>query len=202
MSESWKQWSGQVVNNEFPLLQYIGESEHSAVFLTERNEGGESTTATIKLVPSLGNGKRDELQLARWQMAIELSHPNLLRVYAMGRAELGQVPVLYVVAEHAEQNLADVLAARALPLDEARAVLDSSLSVLAYLHGQDLLHGHLTPGNILAIGDQVKLSIDGLRRAGEACDGPGRPDAYDSPEPRAELFQLGCRRLRMFGRSA
>jgi TonB family protein len=200
MSESWKQWTGQIVNNEFPLLQYVGGSEHSAVFLTERNEGGSSRTVTIKLVPS--HGKRDELQLARWQMAIELAHPHLLQVYAMGRAELGHVPVLYVVAEHAEQNLADVLSARALPLDEARAVLDSSLSVLAYLHGRDLVHGHLTPANILAIGDQVKLSIDPLRHAGEACDGPGRPDAYDSPDtargtipvgmsPAADVWSLG-----------
>jgi TonB family protein len=202
MSESWKEWSGQVVNNEFPLLQFLGESEHSAVFLTERNEDGAPSKATIKLVPSLGQS--DELQLARWRMATELSHPHLLRVYGMGRTELGHVPLLYVVAEYAEENLAEFLSARALPPDEVRAVLDSALSVLTYLHGKNLVHGHLKPGNIMAIGDKVKLSSDRIHRVGKACDRPGRPDAYDSPEtvpgiipiaeamsPAADIWSLG-----------
>jgi len=39
MSDVWKQWEDQIVNGEFPLLQYLGGSEHRAVFLTERREG-------------------------------------------------------------------------------------------------------------------------------------------------------------------
>src|SRR6266849_2963932 len=36
MSESWKQWERQIVNSRFLLQRYLGGSEHSAVFLTER----------------------------------------------------------------------------------------------------------------------------------------------------------------------
>ena len=35
MSFSWKQYEGQVINNTFPLQQYLGGSSESAVFLTQ-----------------------------------------------------------------------------------------------------------------------------------------------------------------------
>jgi TonB family protein len=44
------------------------------------------------------------------------------------------------------------------------------------------VHGHLKPANIMASGEQLKVSSDGLRRAGESLDGRGDQDAYDAPE--------------------
>ena len=49
MSRDWKQWAGQVVNGSFPLRQYLGGSDHSAVFLTERR-GRDPQRAAIKLI--------------------------------------------------------------------------------------------------------------------------------------------------------
>ena len=49
MVRDWKQWEGRVVNNTFPLRQYLGGSEHSVVFLTERR-GREPQKAAIKLM--------------------------------------------------------------------------------------------------------------------------------------------------------
>src|SRR6185295_8598106 len=43
-------------------------------------------------------------------------------------------------------------------------------------------HGHLKPTNIMADGDQLKISSDGLCRAGEASGLLGAPSAYDPPE--------------------
>jgi TonB family protein len=180
MSDKWKQWEGQIVNGEFPLLRYLGGSEHCAVFLTERHEGERLVEAAIKLIPAaLKNG---ELQLLCWQQAAELSHPHLIPLYEMGRFELGGVPLLYVVMECAEENLAQVLPDRALTPAEARAMLESVLDVLAYLHRKGFVHGHIKPANIMASGDQLKVSSDGLRRVGKSIDGPGYQDAYDAPE--------------------
>jgi len=202
MSETWKEWSGQRVNGTFPLWLYIGGTEHSAVFLTERDEGGVSVRAAIKLIPSLGED--DEGRLARWRQAAEMSHPNLLRVYAMGRSEINHVPVLYVVMEFAEESLAEVLKTRALEPEEVRPAFEAALEALGYLHGQGLLHGHVKPSNIMAIGDVVKLSNDTIHGVGEPCEGLGRPDAYDPPEaargiipvaeglsPAADVWSLG-----------
>src|SRR5260221_3331039 len=84
--------------------------------------------------------------------------------------------------ECAEENLAQVLPARALTPDEAREMLDSVLDVLAYLHGKGFVHGHIKPINIMANGDQLKLSSDGICRAGELLERPGKPGAPDPPE--------------------
>jgi TonB family protein len=180
MPEAWKQWEGQVVNGEFPLLQYLGGSEHSAVFLTERHEGEHSQRAAIKLIPSVGEDS--ELRLSRWRLAAALSHPHLIPLFEMGRSEICNVPLLYVVMECAEENLAQVLLSRALNTAEARAMLEPVLDVLAYLHDKGFVHGRIKPADIMAIGEQVKVSSDELCRTGESVDGPGRPGAYDPPE--------------------
>jgi len=180
MSNTWKQWEGQIFDGKFALLRYLGGSEHCAVFLTERHEGERLVKAAIKLIPA--DPENCEIQLSRWQMAAELSHPHLLPLYEMGRSVLGGVPLVYVVMECAEENLAQVLPGRALTPAEAREMLESVLDVLAYLHSKGFVHGHIKPANIMASGELLKVSSDGLCRAGESLDGPGDQDAYDAPE--------------------
>jgi TonB family protein len=179
MPNDWKQWEGQVINGEFPLVRYVGESSRSAVFLTEFHEGQDLVRAAIKLTSAVG--EEDELQLSRWRQAADLSHPHLISLLDGGRCELGGVPLLYVVMECAEENLAQVLLTRALTPDEAREMLDSVLDVLAYLHGKGFVHGRIKPINIMANGDQLKLSSDGICRAGESLERRSRPDAYEPP---------------------
>ena len=50
MPNTWKQWEGQILNDKFPLLRYIGGSESSGVFLTERLEGDRKVNAAIRIV--------------------------------------------------------------------------------------------------------------------------------------------------------
>jgi TonB family protein len=180
MSDTWKQWEGQIINEQFPLLRYLGGSERCGVFLTERREGELVVKAAIKLIAA--DSEIGKLQLSLWQQAAELSHPNLIPLYEMGDFEFGGVPFVFVVMECAEENLAQILPARALTPAEVRPMLESLLNVLAYLHGKGFVHGHMNPGNIMASGDQLKVSSDRLRRAGEMPDYPGYQSAYDPPE--------------------
>src|ERR1700686_1441784 len=180
MSDKWKQWENQLLDQKFPLLRYLGGSEDCAVFLTERHEGERLVKAAIKIIPPAPENA--ELQLSRWQQAAELSHPHLIPIHETGRFELDGVVFVYVVMECAEENLAQVLPGRALTPAEAREMLDSVLDVLAYLHRKGFVHGHIKPANIMASGDELKVSSDGLRRAGESPDGFGHQDAYDEPE--------------------
>ena len=50
MSEVGKPWEGQVVNGEFPLLRYLGQSNSGTVFLTQRKL--EPRRAAIELIPA------------------------------------------------------------------------------------------------------------------------------------------------------
>ena len=180
MSDLWKQWEGQLVDGKFPLLRYLGGSENCAVFLTERYEGEDLVKIAVKVISEAP--EESELQLSRWQQASELSHPHLIRLHEIGRFERDSAPLVYVVMECAEENLAQVLPNRPLTPAEARAMLESVLDTLAYIHRKGFVHGHIKPADIMASGDQLKVSSDGLRRAGESPDGFGHQDAYDAPE--------------------
>ena len=196
MSETGKQWEGQLVNDEFPLLQYLGGSGDSAVFLTERGKDKAKQKAAIKLV--FADAVDEEIQLSRWQRAGALSHPHLIRLFETGRCQLAGKPFLYVVMEYAEENLSQILPSRPLTSAEARDMLGPFLSTLEYLHTRGLVHAHVKPANIMAIEDQLKLSSDGICSSGESTGGPSRSSAYDAPEidhaalsPAADVWSLG-----------
>ena len=185
MSESWKQWEGQVVDARFLLRSYLGGSEHSAVFLTER--GTPRQKVAIKFIQL--DAPDAELQLFRWKHAAKLSHPHLLRLFESGRCRLGDFDLLYVVMEYAEENLSQFLPQRPLTPAEARDVITPTLQALAFLHGESLVHGHVRPSNILAIDDQLKLSSDGIASPAEHVEQSLLPAA----EPRQGAFAAGHR---------
>jgi TonB family protein len=179
MPEAWKRWEGQVVNEEFQLLQYVGGSEHSAVFLTKRAERDPQEVA-IKLI--LANAENPELQLSWWELAAKLSHPHLLRLFQRGRCQLDGTELLYVVTEYAEESLAQILPQRPLTHAETRDLLQSVLDTLAYIHAKGFVHGHIKPANVMAVGNLIKLSSDGLCGAGESSRVVGAPSIYSAPE--------------------
>jgi TonB family protein len=195
MTEASKKWEGQIVEGVFPLRQYLGGSDHSAVFLTEFG-GGDPQKAVIKLFPfDLATA---DLQLSSWESARQLSHPNLLRLFQSGRSGIDGNDLLYLVMEYAEEDLAQILPQRALTPEETRDMLGPVLDALEYLHGRGFVHGDLKPANILATGDHLKLSSDASSRIGESQSVPRRAGAYGPPEasggmltPAADVWSLG-----------
>lgn len=194
MTEAWSGWVGHVVNGEFCLQKYLGGSEQSAVFLTEQPGRG-LLPAAIKLVPADANA---EIWLSRWQRAQELSHPNLIRIFDLGRCEVSGNDVLFLVMEYAEENLSQIVPERPLTAEETSEMLWPALDALAYLHGQELIHSCLKPANIMAVNDQLKLASDGIRGEGEANSIVGQSTVYDAPEkgiaaasPAEDIWSLG-----------
>ncbi len=196
MSESWQPWVGCTVDGKFPLLSYLGGSDHSAVFLTLAQGGvGDAEKAAIKLIPA--DAADAEKQLLRWETASELTHPNLIRIFAAGRCELEGTALLYVVEEYAEENLSQILPQRALTAEEARVMLPPILRALQCVHDLGLAHGHIQPSNILAVADRVKLSSDALGVAGERRPGAPATSAYDPPEAATEAVSTAADRWQL-----
>lgn len=146
------------------------------MFLTDY----EGRPAAIKVVTA--GGRSAERMLAQWRLASKVSHPNLIRLLEMGRAQLDSAEVAYLVMEYAEENLAQVLTERTLTPAEAQEMLAPALDAMACIHREGFVHARLTPENIMATGDCLKLSSDSLRRLEEVED-PGSLDpAYRAPE--------------------
>src|SRR5689334_21080734 len=191
-SAPWQEWEGRIIDGRFPLQRFLGGNAHSAVFLTQYGEP-EPRNAAIRLVRA--DSAEKDLP-ARWDRAAQLSHANLIRLFERGSCQTDQVELHYAVTEYAEEVLATVLQDRPLGFEEAHDALESILDVLAYLHAQGLVHGCLKPGNIMAVSDRLKVSCDGIRKAGESAS--GKSGAYDAPElrvtgftPAGDIWSLG-----------
>jgi TonB family protein len=208
-TELWKKWEGRVVDEKFPLRQWLGGSDHSAVFLTERT-GKESGRIAVKLIPAENlypenlypdnlkqENVEDDAQLSRWAGAAKLSHPHLIRLFECGLCQIDGTRLLYIVMEYAEENLAEILPLRPLAPAEVFEMLRPAAEALAFLHQAGFSHGRIKPSNIMAADNRLKISVDGLRQIGER-DETRTPSAYDAPEvatvglsPAADSWSLG-----------
>ena len=189
-------WVGEVIDGRFTLLEWLGGSDRSGVFLTEL-PGPQARKAAIKLTFADSDEEVDS-HMAGWAATRPLSHPHLMRLLQTGRCEWGDSVLLYSVAEHAEEVLSEILPERALTPDEAREMLEPVLDALTYLHGKGLVHGHLKPSNIMVVDDKLKLSGDSLQVAGETGKQVPLKSIYEAPEradglvsPGGDLWSLG-----------
>jgi len=189
------EWVGSFVDGTFPLLRWLGGSAGAGVFATELERP--QRKAIIKLVPA--EAEDAGVRAAAWAMAANLSHPNLMQVYTHGRCEIDGLPILYVVTEFADEVLAEILRERPLTTRETRELLAPALEALSYLHGKGLVHGRLRPSNIMAVGDNLKLSSDSVAAAGAIADTIAERTIYDAPETAggplqnpADIWSLGA----------
>jgi TonB family protein len=190
--EDWVKWEGRVVDGKFPLQQWLGGSAHSAVFLTERP--GQAEKVAIKLIAADAEADR---QLSHWRAAAQLSHPNLMRIFEAGRCQVDGEPLLYLLMEYAEEDLAQILPLRPLAPAEVTDLLPALLDALSFLHGKGFVHGRVKPSNVHAMGEQLKLSADQIVSLAEPHPARRR-DVYDAPEtadgvvsPAGDVWSIG-----------
>jgi TonB family protein len=179
-----RQWEDRLVGN-FRLRQYLGSTEHSAVFLTEIG-GDQTQKAALKIIAA--DPATADIQLDRWRLAAKLSHPRLLQIFEVGKCQISGDDLLFVVMEYAGENLSQILPERALSEAEVREMLKPTLEALAYLHENGFAHGRLKPPNVMVVGEQLKLASDGLCRGGTPIPASFKPGAYDPPEVEQEGF--------------
>jgi serine/threonine-protein kinase Stk1 len=183
--DTWKSWEGLVVKGKFPLRQWLGGSDHSAVFLTEFADQ-HAQRAAIKLIQvDEGNA---ETRLLRLRATAKLSHPHLIRTFECGLCRLDGSPFVYVLMECADDDLSRILPERPLDPSEVSDLLPPVLDALSYLHKNGFVHGRVKPSNVLAAGDQLKLSSDQVAPVVQQDGGRRRRDVYDAPETAAGII--------------
>src|SRR5277367_5956009 len=104
-------WVGSVVDGRFKLLEWLGGTDRSGVFLTELEEH-RTRKAVIKLIPA--DAVDPDARLAGWALVKTLTHPHLMHLFRTGRCQVAGAGVLYVVTEYGAEVLSEVL--RELPL--------------------------------------------------------------------------------------
>ena len=183
--DTWKAWEGLVIKGKFPLRQWLGGSDHSAVFLTEFADQNVQRAA-IKLIQV--DEATAEARLSRLRATAKLSHPHLIRTFECGLCRVDGSPLVYVLMECADDDLSRILPERPLNPSEVSDLLPPVLDALFYLHKNGFVHGRVKPSNVLAAGDQLKLSSDQVAPVVQQDGGRRRRDVYDAPETAAGII--------------
>jgi serine/threonine protein kinase len=105
---------------------------------------------------------------------------NLIGIERFGKTDFDGVGITYALMEADDANLSDVLRERPLTLAEAMQVARAVHAALLALHTSGLVHEHIEPVNVLAVGETVKLRSDCVRE----CIADSE---FNTPEGCAEL---------------
>lgn len=186
MPLEWKYWQGQTIDGKFPLGEYLGGSENSAVFLTSLSPPQKIAIKLLVIDGNATDAKSMDRQLSLWNSAKQLSYPHIIRVLESWQYSFGENAVLYVVMEYAEENLSMILPTRALTPTETREMLGPVLEALTYIHGQGFVHGHIKPSNIMAVAEKLKISCDGITAIGVPDHHLEKLNPYIPPEAASE----------------
>jgi hypothetical protein len=164
MIATWKQWEGVCLAGEYSLDEWLGESDGAAFYRT--SSGRDHRPAVLKLIPA--EAVDSELQLELWRDLRELSHPALLQLLDFGCCPQDGGSgdgFLYALYEFPEDTLEAALSRSPLTEIEKRDIREAAANSLLYLHGHGFVHGAIDAGHVVAVGNQIKLSSDTVRRA-------------------------------------
>lgn len=199
---------GSIIARRYEVCDKLGSGGMGVVYRVIDRELNDEVVALKLLHPHLA---QDEEVFARFRnevlVARALSHPNIVRIHDMGRAEQG---FSYISMEFVDgYSLADRIAPKAvipgmpnepLTFDEALSTLYQICCGVAYAHDKGIIHRDLKPANVMiSKRGEVKLADFGtarimgmdrsLTQAGQVI---GTPD-YMSPEQiKGERLDASC----------
>ena len=133
----------------YEVLRPLGQGGMGAVFLA-KEPALKRLVAVKVLAPDLA---KDNAARARFEReataAAALSHPNVVRVYAVGETKRTKLP--YIVMQYVEGPTLKEwhLRKRKISEREARRIIGEVAAALASAHERDLVHRDVKPSNIL-----------------------------------------------------
>ena len=172
-----------------------------------RDERHHRNVALKVLKPELAAVVRAERFLEEIETTKHLRHPHILPLLDSGEADSFLFYVMpYLDGESLRERLDRQ---RRLPVDEALQIARSAAGALDYAHRQAVVHGGITPANILLRDDQPVFSDFGIALAVALAGGgrlgvtslglgtlrrvsPGRANGDPGANAEADMYALGC----------
>ena len=188
----------------YRFIRKLGISEHSAVYLAERESAGMKVVLKVlRQIPDASDsvGAFDRF-LQEYELIAEISHPNIVSIYDLGVGD----DHAHIAMEYLDGgNLRDRINQR-IPAHVAVKYFRQIVSAIAAIHEVGILHRDLKPGNVMLRRDNSIALIDfglakRMRLKMEITDSGeifGTP-YYMSPEqghgngvdPRSDIYSLG-----------
>ncbi len=206
---------GTVINQRYEICEALGEGGQGSVFRVEDTlEKGSSKALKI-----LSSSNSDSMFRLEFEQAKQLVHPNLARVFDLGRVtrldypdlqreECNETPALgalfftqeFVNGTPAHLWMKTETARKDVAAHAARIGL-AAAQCLSFIHHSGLLHRDVKPSNILVeeVGRTFKLIDFGLAASKNRWDGfragtlgyAAEEVLYGYPDERSDLYSLG-----------
>ncbi len=194
--QNWMSLSGKILEGGFELKDLIEADDSRAVFRVRVLGDRELVaTALFRRLDSAGANRQVEL----WETVRDFRDLHLNSPLGAGTAELNGARTAYVVLRQPDESLAGVLRERPLTQAETKDALLNVAKGLELLHVNGLVHGNVSPEQIVAIGDTIRLSGEGVRAAGVVPPIESKPPSYLAPEstgtnltPESDVWCLGA----------
>jgi tetratricopeptide (TPR) repeat protein len=204
---------GQRLANRYDILGELGRGGMGRVYRARDLDLGEPVAIKTLLTPSEGSAANDDEErlLRELQICRRVSHPNVVRVFDLGRFEGG----IFITMELLEGQMLEELIVKdqPIPLERIRFFLSEIAAGLQEAHSLGIVHRDLKPSNVIVTERRLKILDFGiarmtgfdnrLTRTGFAFGSP----MYMSPEQllgqqldgRSDLYALGILAYALIG---
>ena len=177
----WTEYEGRTVAGAYTLGRLLRSEGRNGFFSTADRKGQQ---AIIRLTEA--HYDEDE-QIERWRLVANIQQRHLIEIERVGKTNFDGVPLTFALMEPEDANLGDVLRERPLTGAETLEVARAVAAALTALHAGGLVHEHVAPVNVFAVGETVKLRSDCVRECvadkefntPEGCADLRRRDIHD-----------------------
>lgn len=151
---------GSLLAGRYDLQSELGSGGTGRVYKAYDRELGE--TVAIKALASSAGPDDEERLLREAQICRRVTHPNVVRVFDLGRFTGG----IFITMELLKGMSLEALLASAgpLPVAQTRGAILEICEGLEEAHGLGIVHGDLKPSNILLTAGRLKILDFGTAR--------------------------------------
>jgi tetratricopeptide (TPR) repeat protein len=144
----------------YELVAELGRGGMGRVFKAIDHDLGVTVAIKTLLSPPDANPVESDRLLREIQICRQITHPNIVRVYDLGRFRGG----IFITMEHLEGQSLDALVDRQnpLPLARLRHLLSEIAAGLEEAHSLGVIHRDLKPTNVMVTPTRAKILDFGL----------------------------------------
>ncbi|MGE5326692.1 MAG: protein kinase domain-containing protein, partial [Deltaproteobacteria bacterium] len=136
----------------YEIIAHLGAGGMGEVYRARDTRLGREVA--VKVLPE--SKARDKNALARFEQearsASALNHPNIVTIYDIGRADLGEEPISYMAMELIEgRSLREIISEGTVNIEQIVTIAAQVAQALAEAHGKGIVHRDLKPENIMLL---------------------------------------------------